>query len=166
MLFFFLQHIGERIMTENETIEETPTEQEYVEMGWITTTDVIQFQGLKPKQFNLEKTDDYGLKVLLGSWILQGQSLIEKYTHREYTADSVTPALQNILLRLVSNMVTLAVQRRDTPIIKVNDWSISTISSDIFTDDLKDDLAPFVKDSSNDYSKVGFFAITGDDDNG
>ena len=58
-------------------------------------------------------------------------------------------------------MCTLAIQRRDTPIIKVNDWNIQTVPSDIFTDDLKEDLRPFVKDAGNDYSKIGFFAITG-----
>jgi hypothetical protein len=133
---------------------------------WITTTSVINFHGLKPKQFNLDKDDETGLNNMLCDWIRQCQSLIETYTHRTYTDETVSPALQNILLRLVSNMCTLAIQRRDTPIIKVNDWNIQTVPSDIFTDDLKEDLKPFVKDSSNDYAKVGFFAITGEDDGG
>lgn len=133
---------------------------------WITTDSVINFHGLKPKNFNLDKDDTQGLEGILEEWILQGQSLIETYTHRTYEDATVSPALQNILLRLVSNMCTLAIQRRDTPIIKVNDWNIQTVPSDIFTDDLKEDLKPFVKDSSNDYAKVGFFAITGEDDGG
>ena len=133
---------------------------------WITTTQVINFHGLKPKQFNLEKTDDNGLDNIISDWILQGQSLIETYTHRSYSDSDVSPAVQNVLLRLVSNMCTLAIQRRDTPIIKVNDWNIQTVPSDIFTDDLKEDLKPFIKDSSNDYKSIGFFAITGDDPNG
>lgn len=131
---------------------------------WITTTSVINFHALKPKQFNLDKDDETGLTAMLCEWIVQCQSLINTYTHREYTSLTVTPAIQNILLRLVSNMVTLAIQRRDTPIIKVNDWTIQTVPSDIFTDDLKEDLKPFIKDSSNDYSKIGFFAITGKDE--
>lgn len=130
---------------------------------WITVESVITFQGLKPKQFNLDKDDTIGLEEMLGEWIGQCQGLIETYTNRKYTDDTVPDAVKNILLRLVSNMVVLAIQRRDSPIIKVNDWSISTISSDIFTDDLKDDLKPFIKDSSNDYKSIGFFAITGDD---
>lgn len=133
---------------------------------WINTTQIINFTGLKPKQFNLEKTDDTGLDDMLQEWILQCQSLIETYTHRSYSDSDVPPAVQNICLRLVSNMCTLAIQRRDTPIIKVNDWNIQTVPSDIFTDDLKEDLKPFVKDSSNDYGKIGFFAITGSDDDG
>lgn len=145
-------------MTEEEV---TQTKVENNDL-WITPQDVISFHGLKPKNFNLEKTDITGLNSILTKWILQAQSLIETYCHREY--DEIVPrAVQNICLRLVSNMVTLSIQRRDTPIIKVNDWTISTVPSDIFTDDLKNDLKPFIKDSSNDYNKIGFFAITGDD---
>ena len=162
-------------MTENETNEvvETPQEtEEVVETPtntvdlWITTNSVIQFHGLKPKNFNLEKTDTTGLANIITEWIVQGQSLINTYCHRDYTSQTVTPAIQNVLLRLVSNMCTLAIQRRDTPIIKVNDWNIQTVPSDIFTDDLKEDLKPFVKDAGNDYTKIGFFAITGSEDDG
>ena len=151
--------------------EETNNNEETVTLDtgedlWITTTSVINFHGLKPKQFGLDKTDTTGLNNLLCEWIRQCQSLIETYTHRSYTPSSVNGAVQNVLLRLVSNMITLAIQRRDTPIIKVNDWTIQTVPSDIFTDDLKEDLRPFVKDAGSDYSKIGFFAITGDDTDG
>ena len=157
-------------MTENETVEETNanTSEEIpttptVDL-WITTTNIINFQSLKPSQFGLQKTDTTGLEALLSDWINQCQDMINTYTHRAYTSLTVPPAVQNVLLRLVSNMVTLSIQRRDSPIIKVNDWNVQTLSSDIFSDDLKHDLAPFVKDSSNDYTKLGFFAITGKDD--
>ena len=153
-------------MTENETVEETTSETTTTTDLWITTTSVINFQSLKPQQFGLQKTDTTSLNALLSDWILQCEDIINTYCHREYTASTVPPAVQNVLIRLVSNMVTLSIQRRDSPIIKVNDWTIQTLSSDIFSDDLKDDLRPFVKDSSNDYSKIGFFAITGSDDNG
>lgn len=151
----------EEVNTNVETVTPDPGED-----LWITTNSIINFHGLKPKQFNLDKPDETGLHNMLCDWIRQCQSLIETYTHRTYTDETVSPALQNILLRLVSNMCTLAIQRRDTPIIKVNDWNIQTVPSDIFTDDLKEDLRPFVKDSSNDYAKIGFFAITGEMDDG
>ena len=154
-------------MTENETnVETTPTTINDTVDLWITTTNVINFQSLKPQQFGLQKTDTTGLDSLLSGWISQCQDMINTYVHREYTSTTVPPAVQNVLLRLVSNMVTLSIQRRDSPIIKVNDWTVQTLSSDIFSDDLKGDLAPFIKDSSNDYSKLGFFAITGSDDDG
>ena len=144
---------------------ETPTEQvedTTVDL-WITTTNIINFHGLKPKQFGLEKTNETGLVNILTDWIQQCQSLIETYIHRTYTSATVPGAVRNVLLRLVSNMCTLAIQRRDSPIIKVNDWNITTISSDIFSDDLKKDLAPFIKDSSNEPNSIGILAITGDD---
>ena len=150
---------------ENTTVEETTTTDDAVDL-WITTTNIINFQSLKPQQFGLQKTDTNGLNSLLSSWIVQCQDLINTYTHRQYTSVTVPPAVQNVLLRLVSNMVTLSIQRRDSPIIKVNDWNIQTLSSDIFTDDLKEDLSLYVKDSHNDYTKIGFFAITGAEEDG
>ena len=131
---------------------------------WISVDDVINFTGLKPKHLNLEKDDTTGLNNIVSDWINQSQDLINMYTNRNYTDDNVRDAIRNICLRLTSNMVTLAIQKRDNPIIKVNDWSIQGLSSDIFTDDLKDDLKPFVKDSSTEPDSIGVLAITGRDE--
>ena len=131
---------------------------------WISVDDVINFTGLKPKHLNLEKDDTTGLNNIVSDWINQSQDLINMYTNRNYTDDNVRDAIRNICLRLTSNMVTLAIQKRDSPIIKVNDWTIQGLSSDIFTDDLKDDLKPFVKDSSTEPDSIGVLAITGRDE--
>ena len=132
-------------------------------MMWISVDNVIAFHGLKPQHLNLDKTDVDGLESIVSDWILQSQDLINIYTNRHYTDETVRPAVQNICLRLTSNMVKLAIQNRDTSIIKVNDWTIQTVPSDIFTDDLKNDLRPFVKDSSNEPGSIGVYAITGED---
>ena len=130
---------------------------------WISVDDVIHFHGLKPQHLNLEKTDTTKLEEILTNWILQTESLIKTYCHiKSISDDDVSDAMRNVCLRLTSNMVALAVQRRDNPIIKVNDWTIQGLSSDIFTDDLKEDLRPFIVDSSNDPSKFDIFAITGE----
>ena len=131
---------------------------------WISVDDVINFTGLKPKHLNLEKDDTTGLNNIVSDWINQSQDLINMYTNRNYTDDNVRDAIRNICLRLTSNMVTLAIQKRDNPIIKVNDWTIQGLSSDIFTDDLKEDLKPFVKDSSTEPDSIGVLAITGRDE--
>jgi len=131
---------------------------------WISVNDVITFTGLKPQHLNLDKTDNDTLYTTLDGWILQSQSLILHYCHiKTIDKSNVTDAMKNVCLRLTSNMVTLAIQKRDSPIIKVNDWTLQSIPSDIFTDDLKADLEPFVNDVSNDYSKLDIFAITGED---
>ena len=130
---------------------------------WISVDDVINFHGLKPKHLNLEKDDTEKLEEIVSDWILQSQDLINVYTNRNYTDDTVREAVKNICLRLTSNMVSLAIQKRDSPIIKVNDWTIANVPSNIFPDDLKDDLKPFIKDSSNDRNSIGVLAITGND---
>ena len=131
---------------------------------WISVDDVINFHGLKPKHLNLEKDDTSKLETIVSGWIEQSQDLINTYTNRNYTDETVRPSVQNICLRLTANMVNLAIQNRDSPIIKVNDWTISTVPNDIFTDELKDDLKPFIKDSSTEPNSIGVLAITGSDE--
>ena len=130
---------------------------------WISVDNVIDFHGLKPKHLNLEKDDDEKLAEIVSDWIKQSEDLIKHYTNQNYTDASVPDSVRNVCLRLTSNMVSLAIQRRDSPIIKVNDWSIQGLGSDIFTDDLKADLKPFIKDSSNNADCIGVLAITGRD---
>ena len=131
---------------------------------WISVENVIDFTGLKPQHLNLTKGDIPALEEIVEEWINQAQDLINVYTNRNYTDSNVRPAIQNVCLRLTRNMVSLAIQSRDSPIIKVNDWTIATVPADIFTDDLKDDLKPFIKDSSNEPNSIGVYAITGSDD--
>lgn len=131
---------------------------------WISVDDVIHFHGLKPKHLNLEKDDTVKLEEIVSDWIIQAQDLINTYTNRNYTDETVKPSVQNVCIRLTSNMVSLAIQKRDSPIIKVNDWTITNVPSDIFTDDLKEDLKPFIKDSSTEPDAIGVLAITGSDE--
>lgn len=133
-------------------------------MMWISVDDVINFHGLKPKHLNLEKDDTSKLETIVSGWIEQSQDLINTYTNRNYTDETVNPSVQNVCLRLTSNMVSLAIQKRDSPIIKVNDWTITNVPSNIFTDDLKEDLKSFIKDSSTEPNAIGILAITGSDE--
>ena len=133
-------------------------------MMWISVDDVINFHGLKPKRLNLEKDDTSKLETIVSGWIEQSQDLINTYTNRNYTDETVRPSVQNICLRLTANMVNLAIQNRDSPIIKVNDWTVQTVPNDIFTDELKDDLKPFIKDSSTEPNSIGVLTITGSDE--
>ncbi len=162
--------IEETEQTETQGESETPTQETTTETTpdlWISVDQVIAFHGLKPQHLNISKTDtdaDEKLSAIITDWILQSQDLINVYTNRQYTSSTVRPAIQNVCLRLTSNMVSLAIQKRDNPIIKVNDWTIQNAPSDIFTDELKVDLKPFIKDSTNEPDSIGILAITGSDD--
>jgi len=128
----------------------------------VDVDEVIDFHGLKPMNLGYDKDDTEKLCETVTDWISQCEDLIKQYCNNKFT-DNVPGAVKNVCLRLVSNMITLAIQKRDTPIIKVNDWQIKPISSDIFTQDLKDDLKPFMKEYSTKSDTVSFLAITGDD---
>lgn len=132
-------------------------------MTYCTPLELKEFTGASPEHFRLEKTDTVGLETILGKWITQSKDLIDKYCKQNFETE--TPeAIKNICLRLASNMVAMATVRRDTPIVKVNDWSVQISSSNVFTNDLKSDLRDgnFVVDKSTKSDSVDFFAITGD----
>ena len=125
-------------------------------------SDVKKFHGLKPQDLRFEKDNDAELDRVIVDWISQAEDMIKSYTNNDFKKE-VPGTVKNVCTRLVSNMIQVAIQRRETPIIKVNDWSITTGSSAVFTDDLKEDLKPFRIEKSHTADKVSFLAITGDD---
>ena len=132
---------------------------------WIPVQDLIDFTGIKPQHLKLQKDDTDGLKTILDKWILQCQGLIKSYCHiKTIDPSEVNDALKNVDLRLSSNMVALSIARRDTPITQPNDWTVEILSSDIFTDDLKDDLEPYVVTAVTGKSDTVYvFTVKGDD---
>ncbi len=128
----------------------------------VTVDEVKNFHGLQPKHLKFNDNEVTKMNDLLTSYILQAEDFIISYTNNESLKTNTPPAVQNVCLRIVDNMIVLMIARRDSPIIKVNDWKVSTISSNIFTDDLRRDLEPYRKDKSNKSDKIDFFAITGE----
>lgn len=129
---------------------------------WIDVDEVKQFTGIQPKHLKLSSEDDDKLDDILEKWISQSEDMIKSYTNNKFK-NEVPDSVQNICLRLTANMVALAIERRDTPRTIVTDWGTRVSSSQIFTEDLKEDLTPFVKETSYKSDKVSFYAITGDD---
>lgn len=130
---------------------------------WINVDDVKQFTGVKPQHLKLANDDINKLDEILADWICQSMDLIKSYTHNKFKTE-VPGAVKNICLRLTSNMIQLAIERRDTPRTIVSDWQIKVSSSEIFTSDLKEDLEPFKIEHSNKSDTVTFFAIHGGDE--
>jgi hypothetical protein len=129
----------------------------------VDVNEVIEFHGLRPKHLQLATDDTAKLEEMVGKWIIQAEDLIIQYTNNPSLKEDVPPSVENVCLRLVSNMINVAITRRDTPIIKVNDWTIQSAGSRIFTQDLKDDLRPFVKENSTISDTIDIFTITGGD---
>lgn len=132
-------------------------------MTMITSEEVIEFTGIKPQTFRFEKNDYKALKNLIHKWILQSESLIVSYTNNRFR-DSVPPAVSNVCLRLTANMITLAQAHKDTSVINSKDWNVNSVDSNIFSEDLKNDLLPFmIERKSYKSDKIDFFVVSGED---
>lgn len=132
-------------------------------MTWIGIEEVKHFTGIRPQHLKLDKDDVETLDDIISDWITQAQSLIISYTHNKFKEGTVPPAVQNVCLRLTSNMVALSMARRDTPITQPNEWTIQILSSEIFTQDLKDDLEEFkVVKVTGKANHISVYTISGD----
>lgn len=84
--------------------------------------------------------------TFLKKWISQSEDMIKSYTNNKFS-DEVPDTVKNVCLRLTANMISLAIERRDAPRTIVTDWGTRVSSSKIFTEDLKEDLTPFIKEN-------------------
>lgn len=124
-------------------------------MVYCSVSDVQNASGVKPKQFGL--SDDLAkFNEIIEGWIGEAEDFIDSYCKRTWKTVGVTvpPVVRNVCTRLVANMIAFYFARKDNPIKRVNDYTITILGSEIFTDDLKQDLKPFRRSS-----KVAVFKI-------
>lgn len=130
---------------------------------YCTVDDVKNLSGVKSEKLgNQFKNNEIEFNALITDWIEQAEGLINSYCGRNWyvvnngvtTTQDVPLAVKNVCIRLVANIIAFRHARKDNPIRKVNDFSTTIFSSEIFTDDLKHDLKPFKKSS-----KISVFKI-------
>ena len=107
---------------------------------------VISYTGVRPQDFYLEdgeeKTAEEKLEELIEGWLLQIKDLIDADRGREYKED-IPPGIENIALRMAANMVAQAQLRRETPIVRHDDYSVDMVEDKVMTNAIKNDLARF-----------------------
>jgi hypothetical protein len=124
-------------------------------------SDVIIVTGITIKTFRLDTEE--ALTNLVREWIGQASALIDSYTKTTQDTDNLPLAIKNICIRVTANMVTFAESRKNSPLVKVNDWTVKTVPTEILTDDIREDLKPFTKESiRDDKSKIDILTISGD----
>lgn len=133
-------------------------------MSYCTVDDVKNVSGVKPERLgNQFKDDETAFNALINEWIAQAEGLINSYCKRNWypvvengttTVIPVPYAVKNVCIRLVANIIALRYARKENPIKKVNDFSMTIFSSEVFTDDLKEDLKPFIKSSRPSVFKI------------
>lgn len=133
-------------------------------MSYCTVDDVKNVSGVKPERLgNQFKDNESAFNALINEWIAQAEGLINSYCKRNWypvvengttTVIPVPLAVKNVCIRLVANIIALRYARKENPIKKVNDFSMTIFSSEVFTDDLKEDLKPFIKSSRPSVFKI------------
>lgn len=130
-------------------------------MSYCTVDDVIKMSGVTPgklgNQFKKKEGDETDpFEDIIEEWIAQAEGLINSYCKRNWnpvvvdgttTPVPIPDAVKNVCIRLTANIIAFRYARKENPIKKVNDYSMTIFSSEIFTDDLKQDLKPFKKSS-------------------
>lgn len=124
------------------------------ETYYSTPEEVIQYTGVRPQDFYLEDDDpeapnpstaEEKLTSLIANWLVQIKDFIDRDRNRDYSASGkvVPPGIHNIALRAAANMVAQAQLRRETPIVKKDDFTISMVEDKVFTASIKSDLSRF-----------------------
>lgn len=109
-----------------------------------TVSDVQQHTGIRISDLGFDT--DAELVTWVEGRLTEIKDLIDHDRNRDYTVDGSIPAgIHNIALRIMSNMVAMAVLRRETPIVRVDDFNIKMVEDRIFTTAIKDDLKRYPK---------------------
>lgn len=107
-----------------------------------SAAEVISYTGVRPADFGLET--DEALTSVIEGWLAQAKDLINADRNRDYSQEAtVPPGINNIALRLVANMVAQAQFRRETPIVRVDDFNVQMVEDRVFTDGIRRDLARY-----------------------
>lgn len=111
-----------------------------------TPKEVIEYTGIQPESLNLQ-SDPGKLLVILEKWLKQIASIIhghQKMNYLELVAtgdiEEVPAGIHNIAMRMAANMVAQAVLRRETPIVRIDDFAVKMVSDAILTKDIREDL--------------------------
>lgn len=114
-------------------------------LHYSSPAEVIHFTGTRPEDLGLATVSE--LEILISSWLVAAKDLIDRDRNRDYHAEVaagrrtvVPPGIGNIAMRIVANMAALAVLRRETPVVKVGDYTIRMAEDDIFTGSIRKDL--------------------------
>lgn len=119
------------------------------ETYYSTPAEVIAFTGVQPDDLGFKTDNEAGdtpaeqLTAQVTTWLEEIKDLIDQDRGKDYAAGTIPKGIHNIAKRACANMVMLAIQRRQSPIIRVDDFNIKMADDKIFTPALKEDLSRF-----------------------
>lgn len=113
-------------------------------MFYSTAQEVIEYTGVSP--FDVGVDDSEELTSLIESWLLEIKDIIDADRRRDFLQEadgdptSVRKLVHNVAKRMAANMVALAILRRETPIIKMDDFTVQLVQDQVMTKDIRRDL--------------------------
>ncbi len=102
--------------------------------SYSSVDEVIAYTGVGPKDLGLEDDDTEGLKAIIEKALVEIKDIIDTYCRRGFSTEQKVPGgIHKIAKEMTSDGISLAMMRRDTPIIRVDDFSIKQVQSEILT---------------------------------
>ena len=137
---------------------------------YTTIYDVKNLSRVNHQKLGLDpELEEDKLDTILNEWILEATALINDYTgnpltQTEYEAQGTKYYLyKNIATRIVANMCALSSAYKSHNVVKVNDWTIRTVPSEIFPKAMKEELDEWKTETSDNTTGFGILTVTGDD---
>lgn len=130
---------------------------------YCSVADVVDLTGVKAKHY-YPKDDNAENKfnTLIRGWITSASAIVDKYTNDTFNS----PVPENVRLAtclITSNIIAFGQSRKETPLIKNDDWNVTVSNVNLLDDNIKALLAPFKKEAASYKSdSVDFFVISGD----
>ncbi len=119
--------------------------------------EVINYTGVRPEDFGMDAPE---LFSTIQGWLEEATSLINQDRQRDYEAEGNVPdGIHSIAKRIVGNMVSIAMVRRESPVVKIGDWSVNLVKDDVFTSAIKKDLKMYPKKAKFSINVVGEYDV-------
>lgn len=120
-----------------------------------TSTEVLVYTGIEETDIKTDLEPNFNLNEFIEDMLVEAKDLIDNYTERDFHEEGYIPSgIHLAAKRIVANMIAQTQIRRDTRIVKVDDFNIQMIDDRIFTKAIKDDLKLYVKTYSLESSFV------------
>ena len=137
-------------------------------MKYCNIEDVKNLSRVTPNKLGLPKENTEQLDTIIDSWIMEASALIDDYTENPLTTDEYDNKVtkyyvyKNICTRIVANMCALSAAYKSHSVVKVNDWTIRTVPSEIFPTAMKEELKGYQTATTGTSTKFGILTVTGE----
>lgn len=137
-------------------------------MPYCTIEDVKDISRVTHKKLGLDKTKEpEKLDEILSKWILEASALINDYTNSPLTTEELEAEgtkyylYKNVSSRIVANMCALASAYKSHSVVKINDWTLRTVPSEVFPVNMKKELDNYKNVNSGSSRGFGILTVKG-----